>query len=469
MLRTLRGRLVLSVLGVTVVGLVVAGFASVGLLERSLVARVDEQLINMSRPWEEGRGEPPPPPRPPAAEHELPTDFRVLFFDSGGRLTGMTGQSASDRTGPDLQRPTGPGITTVPGRTGESGWRVRTLDVPGGRTIALALSLRTAEQTVHQLIIIELVVGGGVLLVLAIAAATVIRIGLRPLTRIERTADAIAAGDHDRRVQDQDPRTETGRLGNALNAMLEQLVDALQQREKSEQRLRRFVADASHELRTPLTSIRGFAELHRRSEPGPDDARQMMSRIEHQAQRMSDLVEDLLLLARLDRERSLELAELDLLGVARDAADDARARDPERAVDVDAEGSVRVLGDGGRVRQIATNLVTNALVHTAPGTPVRLAVRQGAADPSALAAAGADLAAGEPMGVLEVADSGPGIPPEEAGRVFDRFYRVDPGRPGSTGLGLAITAALVEAHSGRVELHGGEHGGSVFRLLLPLP
>ncbi|MER7080707.1 sensor histidine kinase, partial [Saccharopolyspora kobensis] len=281
-----------------------------------------------------------------------------------------------------------------------------------------------------------------------------------------------AAGQLDRRVPDQDPRTETGRLGSALNTMLGRLVDALQQREQSEQRLRRFVADASHELRTPLTSIRGFAELYRRSDQhSPEDVRVMMRRIESEAVRMGGLVEDMLLLARLDRERTVDLVELDLVPLVRDVVADGRARAPDRELIEREPEQLRVLGDGPRLRQVLTNLVSNALLHSTPGSPITVEVAPGSVGGGALAAAGAELAAGAPVAVVSVADSGPGIAAEHAGRIFDRFYRVDDGRTresGGTGLGLAIAAALAEAHHGRVELRANPAGGCTFCLLLPL-
>ncbi|MDA3630064.1 ATP-binding protein, partial [Saccharopolyspora sp. WRP15-2] len=284
--------------------------------------------------------------------------------------------------------------------------------------------------------------------------------------------DALAAGQLDRRVPDQDPRTETGRLGSALNTMLGRLVDALQQREQSEQRLRRFVADASHELRTPLTSIRGFAELYRRSDQHrPEDVRMMMRRIESEAVRMGGLVEDMLLLARLDRERTVDLVELDLVPLVQDVLADGRARDPDREITARAPEQLRVLGDGPRLRQVLTNLVSNALLHSTPGSPITVEVAYGAVESGASASAGAEMPVGSPVVVVSVSDRGPGIAAEDASRIFDRFYRVDDGRTrqaGGTGLGLAIAAALAEAHNGRVELRANPAGGSTFRLLLPL-
>ncbi|GAB3685783.1 sensor histidine kinase [Saccharopolyspora tripterygii] len=476
-LRTLRGRLVLVLVGALVVGLLLMGFTSVALLNRSLVERTDDRLAELSMPWEAGRMPPPDPMhRPPGGpgRGELPTDFRVLIFDAAGdQVGGMIGAAEGDSGGPLLLNPErGPQIGTVPDRAGGSDWRVRRVQLAGGRNVVLALSLGNAQATVGQLVTIELVVGGAVLLVLALAAAGTVRLSLRPLARIEDTADAIAAGQLDRRVPDQDPSTETGRLGEALNTMLGRLTDALQQRERSEDRLRRFVADASHELRTPLTSIRGFAELYRRSESHePEDVRMMMGRIESESVRMGGLVEDMLLLARLDRQRTIDLVELDLVPLARDAVQDARARDPEREIVLDAPEDLRVLGDAARLRQVLTNLVNNALVHTPPGSPIAVELAHATPSDRALAAAGAEPGHGTRMVSVTVADAGPGIPPEHAAKIFDRFYRVDDGRTrasGGTGLGLAIAAALAQAHGGRLELHENPGGGSVFRLLLPV-
>ncbi|MFC7340832.1 sensor histidine kinase [Saccharopolyspora griseoalba] len=476
-LRTLRGRLVLTLLGALVVGLLLMGFTSVALLNRSLIERTDERLVEMSRPWQEGRHPPPDPerddPRPPDSSTQLPTDFRVLVFDrSGQQLGDVIGATRGEPGGPRVLAPLrGPEFATVPDRGHGADWRVRRVTTPEGRAVVLALSMGNQQSTVQQLVLIELAVGGAVLLVLAIAAAGTVRLSLRPLARIENTADAIAAGQLDRRVPESDPRTETGRLGEALNTMLGRLTDALGERERSEQRLRRFVADASHELRTPLTSIRGFAELYRRSEPpDPQDVRMMMRRIESESVRMADMVEDMLLLARLDRERSVDLVELDVVGVAHDVVQDARARAPEREIARAGAESLRVLGDGARLRQVLTNLVNNALLHTPAGTPVSVEVVRSAAGGSAAAATGVELAPGTPVAAVSVTDAGPGIPAEHAARIFDRFYRVDDARTaGGTGLGLAIASALAEAHNGRLELHETPGGGSTFRLLLPLP
>jgi two-component system OmpR family sensor kinase len=333
--------------------------------------------------------------------------------------------------------------------------------------------------------LVGLGVSGLVLVCLALGAGVVVRMGLRPLTRMEQAAASIAAGDSPPakaspslvagRVPDADPHTESGRLGLALNTMLERIQVAMAARAASEQRLRQFLADASHELRTPLTSIRGFAELYRRSgSHGGEEMTEMMSRIEHEAARMGLLVEDLLLLAALDEERPLRAQPVDLLAVAADTIRDAHVRNPTRFVALTSFEPVTVLGDDHRLRQVATNLVSNAVRHTGEFTKVEVRVAAetlGEPHPRLVSAVGASLPMGTPIAVLEVADTGPGVPAEHAERIFERLYRVDSGRSrsqGGTGLGLSIVAAIVAAHGGRVELIGAPGEGATFRVLLPL-
>jgi two-component system OmpR family sensor kinase len=339
----------------------------------------------------------------------------------------------------------------------------------GSGTVVVALSLDDVDDTVGKLLLITAVVSSAVLLLLAVGGYLVVRSSLRPLVEVEHTAEAIAAGDLSRRVPDRDPRTEVGRLGRSLNAMLGQIESAFHARQeseagarRSEERMRQFVADASHELRTPLASIRGFAELYRQGAvPEQSDVDRVMRRIEDEAVRMGLLVEDLLLLARVDQQRPLEYAPVDLLAVASDAVHDAKAVAPDRSIVLELLPSDRppvVPGDDARIRQVAANLVSNALTHTPPDAAVRVRV--------------GTLAGAEPRAVLEVSDDGPGLAAEEAARVFERFYRADPSRTrssGGTGLGLSIVAALVAAHGGTVDLRTEPGSGAVFRVLLPLP
>jgi two-component system OmpR family sensor kinase len=269
------------------------------------------------------------------------------------------------------------------------------------------------------------------------------------------TADAIAAGDLSRRVSPADDHTEVGRLGVALNTMLNRIESAFAERQQTEDRLRRFVADASHELRTPLTSIRGYAELFRRgAATRPDDLAKAMSRIEEEAARMGVLVEELLLLARLDQGRPLERQPVDLSTMAAEAVADARVVEPDRPIELDVDGPVTVIGDGPRLKQVFDNLLTNIRTHTPAGTPATVRV-----------SGNGDTA------TLVVEDQGPGMTEDEAARAFERFYRVDPSRArrsGGVGLGLSIVSAIVAAHDGTVNLDSTPGQGATFTISLPV-
>ena len=379
---------------------------------------------------------------------------------------------------------------TVHDRTGGDPWRVIVRPVP--RTNALlviAVSLRQVYATQNTLLGIDAAVTALALLLLGALAAWVVRLGLAPLTAMENTAQQISAGDLSQRVDDVDPHTEAGRLGIAFNTMLGQIESALAARTASEQRLRQFLADASHELRTPLTSILGFAELYRRGGTPPGEALdEAMGRIEAEAARMAVLVGDLMLLARLDEERPLERRPVDLLAIAADAVRDAHARVPGRFValdgfdevfgDLDEDGDLQgeepmtVYGDEARLRQVATNLLANALQHTPPNAAVTVRVGRNLpdSDTPATVAVGQQPPDGGAIAVLEVTDTGPGMSAEQAERAFERLYRADPSRhraSGGGGLGLAIVAAIVGAHGGRVELRTVPGAGASFRVLLP--
>jgi len=304
-------------------------------------------------------------------------------------------------------------------------------------------------------------IGVAVLVVVGLASFAVVHLSLRTLYEVEHTAAAIAAGQLDSRVPERDPRTEVGRLSLALNGMLAQIQQALASSESSaakargsEDRMRRFITDAGHELRTPLTTIRGFAELYRQG--AARDVAMLLSRIESEAGRMGLLVDDLLLLARLDVHRPLERQRVDLLALASDAVHDAQAMDPNRAITMevfDGPGTPEVLGDEPRIRQVLSNLVANALQHTP--SSVNVVVRVGTEGDDA---------------VLEVADKGPGMTEQDASRVFERFYRTDSSRArasGGTGLGLSIVDSLVRVHGGAVSVTTAPDEGCRFRVRLP--
>jgi two-component system OmpR family sensor kinase len=326
-----------------------------------------------------------------------------------------------------------------------------------GAVVLVGASLGDVDESVRQLVVVELVATAVVLALLALVALWVLRLGVRPIKQMTATATAIGAGDLSQRVPETDARTEAGELGGALNAMLERIEEGFAASAASEQRLRRFVADASHELRTPITTIRGYAELHRHGGLEDPDARaSAMARTEQEAVRMGRLVDDLLLLARLDQGRPLDADPVDLGALATDARDDAAVSHPDHPVALDVVAGCVVTGDDHRLRQVVGNLLANAVNHTPPGTPVTLRVGSAPDDDGRV--------------VLEVADAGPGMPPELAERAFERFARGDVARSraaGSTGLGLSIVQAIVAAHGGSVALTSAPGEGTSVRVTLP--
>ncbi|WFR68789.1 ATP-binding protein [Curtobacterium flaccumfaciens] len=302
-------------------------------------------------------------------------------------------------------------------------------------------------ESVRSLLLVVVLVVAAALVAASVVAAVVVRRSLRPLERVAETASTVARMPLERsdalqdvRVPDTDPRTEVGRVGSAFNRMLGHIAGAMQARERSEQKVRQFVADASHELRTPLASVRGYAELTRRMGGDlPKDVVYAMGRIESESIRMTSMVEDLLLLARLDEGREIQFDDVDLTGLVLDAVNDAHAASPEHPIEVDVPDSpVVVVGDAARLHQVIVNLVTNARTHTPDGTRITVGL--------APTASGVDLT---------VRDSGQGIDPEFLPKLFERFARADSSRSrtaGSTGLGLAIVDAVVQAHGGSVDV-----------------
>ncbi len=356
--------------------------------------------------------------------------------------------------------PGAPIYATVPGGGSVRSYRVFEGLLTNGNVLAEAVPLTGTNATVRHLLRLELLVSGAVLIALAAATLLVIRLSLRPLDDMAKTAGEIADGDLSRRVEDTDERTEVGRLGRALNVMLARIEAAFREREASEARLRRFVADASHELRTPLTSIRGYAELFRHGlADRPADLDTAMRRIESESTRMAGLVDDLLLLARLDQRRPLERETVDLATLAADAAQDARVIDPSRTVTCQTPAVCRIIGDESRLRQLLGNLVSNALAYTPSGSPFEIV-----------------LASQSPVGTaptrvrIAVVDHGPGIPNEAVEHIFERFWRSDPGRvrdQGGAGLGLSIVLAIARAHGGEVSVAETPGGGATFIVELP--
>jgi two-component system OmpR family sensor kinase len=465
---SLRARLVAGLLVLVAVGLVISDIAIYRGMQSFLVDRVDVQLAASRQPvagritdsFEDrfrgpGRGGPPP-------RTVIPSGTYAELCDSDGDSVQLPGYLEPSDSPPDipdaLRSPSTETYTTVSAVEGGRDYRVLSTPVEGGGALIVALPLDDVNSTLGRVAGIEVLATVLVLGLLGMLALYVVRVGLRPLVEIEHTAGAIAAGDLSQRVKRADDGTEVGRLGLALNAMLGQIQHAFEEKEASEQRLRQFVGDASHELRTPLTSIRGYAELFRRgASQHPDDLETAMRRIEEEGARMGVLVDDLLLLARLDQGRPLERAPVDLVRIAADAVGDARAADPDRPVtlvgDDGGRDSITVEGDEVRLRQVTANLLANARQHTPPGTPVRVRVSEE-----------------DGRAVLEVADDGPGLQPDEAAHVFERFYRADPSRArasGGTGLGLSIVAAIAEAHGGTASVDSTPGQGATFRVELP--
>ena len=494
---TLRLRLVLGLVVLVTAGLAVFGFATYELYSRSQYDRLDDQIRASA----------------PAVVPQLARNAGLAFEDGGGGPGGFgggpghvggpgggdgPGGGREDHHGPptvvplvgyaELRGADGAFVTSVAqsstaavpkldtiieaqggnGRfwttssaTGSGHWRVYAGPADGlaGDTVVVAVPTTEVTSALRRLVLIEGSAGAALLALLAAGAWFLLRRGLRPLESMAHSARSITAGNLSERVSPSEGRTEVGQLGLALNTMLGELESAFAERDRTEHRLRQFLADASHELRTPLTSIQGFAELFRLGEgterrPGaPDvDLPVIMRRIEEESARMKTLVEDLLLLARLDQTRPIEQAPVDLAVLAADACSDAVAAAPDRPVALDAPEPVVVLGVSDHLRQAIANLVTNALRHTPAGTPIEVSAR---------VAGGAATVA--------VRDHGGGLDDEALAHAFDRFWQADQARVGrGAGLGLAIVAGIAAEHGGTATAENAPGGGARFTLRLPL-
>ncbi len=490
---SLRGRLVAASLALLAAALLVADAATFLALRSFLDRQVDTQLREAVEsversPYLQDDGRPRPggsrdhdrdrrgvdpyafASAPGAWIQRRSADGTVLETIEGNGIDGST--PALPDALPDPDNDTGAtvddnghrGVTFSTGSVEPAGsrFRVRISEDASGNVTIIALPLDGEGDTLRQLLLIEAIVTIGVLLASGVGGLWLVRLGLRPLDAIEDTAAHIAAGDLSRRVERADDRTEVGRLGASLNEMLGQIETAFAERQASEEalraseaRLRRFVADASHELRTPLAAVQAYAELFdRAAAEHPEDLPRMLHNIQKEAGRMGVLVEDLLLLTRLDQGRPLEQAPVDLGAVAQEAVDAATVLEPDRPVTLTVDGSVEVVGDRTRLRQILDNLLGNARIHTPAGTP--LAVTVGADDADA---------------VLRVVDHGPGLDGEAAAQVFERFFRADPSRSradGGSGLGLSIVQAIARAHGGDATYEPTPGGGATFVVTVPL-
>jgi two-component system OmpR family sensor kinase len=461
----IRRRLVAVILAVVAAVTGGAGVLIVVTLQHRLVADVDQELTTQARAVAPrgGFGRRPPPGSPQQQQEEpSPFDVRRYAFvslDANGNVVSTVASGRADVPDPlpdvsHLSAPAGP-VTVGSVGGGDLQYRVVLSRQPDGGTLAAAISLRDVDSTVRTATGTVLI---GCVLAVVLAGAIVwvtVRRGLRPIDQMITTAGLIAEGELSERAPVPKGASEVANLGNALNQMLDRIEEAVASKTASEARTRRFAADASHELRTPLTSIRGYAELYRQGASSPTDVERAMSRIEREAVRMSDLVEDLLLLARLDQGRPLEAAPVDLTVLVLDAATAARAVEPNRPLRVDVgDVPVVVTGDGHRLRQVVDNLLANVREHTTPTTSVSV-----------------NLTADETWATLVVADDGPGMAAEEARHAFDRFWQAEAttehARKG-TGLGLSIVSEIVSAHAGEIGLDTAPGEGARFTVTLPV-
>src|SRR2546425_1827562 len=464
MTQSLRGRLLIGVISLVVLGLLISSAVTYLTMQHFLVQRLDDQLSN-GRAAARGVLGGPGPSRGASDQFPIGTVVELLAPD-GSRVQEPLRDdfpSSTSNALPVIPKPLpastekSPAMVTLAGTGGVSHYRAAIWpeDSFHGNYVVLTIPMDDVLSTLNQLLQLEGLISAGVVVATAILALLIIRIGLRPLEKMGGVAQDIAAGDLSRRVEPATPKTEIGRLGLALNGMLSQIESAFAERTASNRRLRRFVADASHELRTPLTSIRGYSEMLRRgAAESLEDAELARRRIEEESIRMTGLVDDMLVLARLDQGRPLEQEPVDLQAIATDAVADARAVAPQRDIKLTSSGPVIVNGDDTRLRQVLGNLVRNAIVHTPPQTPIDVT-----------------LSTEDSVARLSVTDHGPGLDPEEVDRIFEPFYRADPSRSrdsGGAGLGLSIVSAVVTAHGGHVTLRETQGGGATFGVDLPL-
>ena len=439
----------------------VTGLLGVTLVRSYLLERSDSQLRNFASVASRIVS------RPDAAgQQTLPTQFLVEVVDADGKVR-VAGGLLRDADGPALAgaqlRDTGTPFTTTSVHSSSETWRVLIRPLTGGQYLVTAYSLDDLNSIVSRLEVADAIASGIAVALLALVGLPLVRASLTPLARIESTAAAIAAGDLSRRIDHPTGNTEVGRLAAALDTMLSNIEAAYRARAegeagavRSEERMRQFAADASHELRTPLTSVQGLAEfgLQQGTAASQEELLRLMALIVRESGRMGQLVEDLLLLARIDAGRPLELTPVDLASIAAEAVQAARVVHPDRPVTLVAADPVIVLADDGRLRQIIDNLLSNAVKHTPDGSPVTVIVSSTAG-----------------KGELSVTDTGPGLTPDQAVRVFERFYRTDGDRGrarGGTGLGLAIAESLTAAHGGQIGVDTEAGQGATFWVCLPL-
>jgi len=479
---SLRNRLTAGVLALSAIGFIGAGLVVQNSLHGYLIGQIDDQLSSViggtsQRLNQAGiANDEEVNPNDDEATHvpkrgansavtplnRIPTSTSVSLLDKSGSFVGGIGGDLNANRIADFIVGWTPKMVASFGskpfylETPGADFRVVTQVLPSSAgSVIVAQSLSDFDRTMHKINRIFWLIGFIVLFLIGFAARQVIKLSMKPLEDVEVTAEKIAAGDLSARLENFEPDTEVGRLSSSLNTMLGRIEESFAIRTESENKLRRFVADASHELRTPLTAIRGFAELHRQGAvPDGEKTKELLSRIEKESVRMGTLVEDLLLLARLDQSRAIEFNPVDLAHVIEETVASASAAGPSHPITVEMPKELFVLGDSGRIYQVMTNLLANARVHTPAGTGIHVLARQ------------------EEDGVyISVADNGPGLSEEDQKRIFERFFRADPSRQRTSqegsGLGLSIVDSVMQAHGGKVGVISKPGQGTTFTLFFP--
>lgn len=478
---SLRSRLTLGILILSAVGFLASSLVAQSALKSYLTSEIDHQLEAITggtlprivtagiahetfESSAEDEGEHAPASAAPSTPlQRIPTTTSLTLLDSKGKIVGGLGGDLNSASISDYVR----GL--LPEEVAHHADKAFTIEAPGADfraiartlpnnagTVVAAQSLADLDNTVGKLGFLFFIISLALLFLMAIAARAVIKVGLRPLEDAEETAEEIASGNLSARMPEAAPKTEVGRLVNSLNTMLSRIEESFAVRTESEDKLRRFVADASHELRTPITAIRGFSELHRQGAvTGEKETKELIGRIEGESKRMGSLVEDLLLLARLDQARDMEFKPVDMNVIISDAVASARAAGPEHPVSLSIpDEEIFMLGDETRIHQVVANLLANARAHTAVATPITVTM---SADDSSVR--------------ISVADRGPGMSVEDQQRIFERFYRADSSRARSgeegSGLGLSIVDAVMKAHGGSVSVESKVGEGSTFTLRFP--
>jgi two-component system OmpR family sensor kinase len=467
----LRNRLILAAVFLASLAIIASDFAANTALRSYLISQVDNQLFSISSgslerldragiapqsEFEESRS----PFRVLQPIRGVPTSTSLTLLDREGNLIGQVGGELAGQnfgvTGlkvSQVERYENKPFT-IEGEGRNPDVRALALVLPTGMgSVIAANSLEEVDKTLSQLRFLFFFLGLIAILLTALVSRWIIAISLRPLDKVEETAEAIAAGDLSARLPAAKPDTEVGRLTTSLNMMLSRIEQSFSVRVESENKLRRFVADASHELRTPLTAIRGFAELHRQGAvSGEEKTKELISRIEGESIRMSSLVEDLLLLARLDQARELDFEPVDLNTLIGEVVASAKAAGPNHPIELNLpQEELFVLGDSRRIHQVVANLLANARTHTPLGTKINVTARQTLAEV-----------------IIEVADNGPGLSKSDQERIFERFFRADPARVRhsgeGSGLGLSIVDAVMKAHGGYVSVKSDLDKGATFTL-----